>query len=69
MSKKDYDLKYQKENIKRIYFVLNKKTDADIIELLEDRNVNAYLKSIIRWYIKYRDRNGEELLFGIEEKK
>lgn len=54
MSKKDYDLKYQKANIKRVYLTLNKERDKDIIEFLEKQNnVNGTLKSLIR-----REMNG-----------
>ena len=49
MSKKDYDLKYQKENVKRIYLTLNKEHDKDIIEWLESvDNVNGTIKQVLR---------------------
>lgn len=45
--------KYQKANIKRVVLKLNKKTDADIIEYLDQqKNVNGKLKDIIREKIK-----------------
>lgn len=60
MSKKDYDLKYQKANIKRVYLTLNKERDKDIIEFLgKQNNVNGTLKSLIR-----REINGEMLPKG-----
>lgn len=60
MSKKDYDLKYQKANIKRVYLTLNKERDKDIIEFLgKQNNVNGTLKSLIR-----REINGEMLSKG-----
>lgn len=55
MSKKDYDIKYQKDHIKRIYLVLNKETDKDIIDYLaKQENVNGCLKSLIREQMKKR---------------
>ena len=60
MSKKDYDLKYQKANIKRVYLTFNKEHDKDIIEFLgKQNNVNGRLKSLIR-----REMNGEMLPKG-----
>lgn len=60
MSKKDYDLAYQKNNIKRVYLTLNKERDKDIIEFLgKQNNVNGTLKSLIR-----REMNGEMLPKG-----
>lgn len=45
--------KYQKANIKRVVLKLNKKTDADIIDYLDQqKNVNGKLKDIIREKIK-----------------
>lgn len=45
--------KYQKANIKRVVLKLNKKTDVDIIEYLDQqKNVNGKLKDIIREKIK-----------------
>lgn len=45
--------KYQKQNIKRVVLKLNKKTDSDIIEYLDQqKNVNGTLKNIIREKIK-----------------
>ena len=47
-SKKKYDMKYQKENIVRIAFALNKNTDAEVIEKLRSvENKNAYIKQLI----------------------
>lgn len=46
-------IKYEKNNIKRVVLKLNKKTDADIIEYLDQqKNVNGKLKDIIREKIK-----------------
>lgn len=46
-------IKYEKSNIKRVVLKLNKKTDADIIEYLDQqKNVNGKLKDIIREKIK-----------------
>lgn len=52
MSKKDYDMEYAKANVKRIVLALNKEKDKDIIELLENRNVNGFIKELLREYIK-----------------
>lgn len=49
MNKKDYDIQYAKENLKRIAFNLNKETDKDIILFLEKKKpVQTYLKWLIR---------------------
>lgn len=46
-------IKYEKSNIKRVVLKLNKKTDADIIDYLDQqKNVNRKLKDIIREKIK-----------------
>lgn len=52
MSKKDYDLNYQKENCKQIKLQLNKEKDKDIIQWLEDKNVNGTIKQLIREKMK-----------------
>lgn len=55
MSKKEYDLKYQKAKIKQIKFTLNKETDKDILEFLEKKKpIQTYLKWLIREEI-YKD--------------
>ena len=42
-------IKYNQNNVKQIKLNLNKKTDADIIELLERTdNVQGYIKQLIR---------------------
>lgn len=42
-------MKYNKENVKQIKLALNKKTDADIIEILDNcDNVQGYIKDLIR---------------------
>jgi len=54
MSKKDYDLKYQKANIKRVYLTLNKTHDKDIIEYLDSLdNVNKEIKEVLRMRAKH----------------
>lgn len=54
MSKKDYDLKYQKENIRRIYLTLNKEHDKDIIEYLDSLdNINREIKEVLRMRAKH----------------
>jgi hypothetical protein len=51
--KLQYDLKYQKEHLRQIKFVLNENTDKDIIAFLEHkRPLQTYLKSLIREAIK-----------------
>lgn len=46
-------VKYDKNNIKRVVLKLNKKTDSDIIDYLDQqKNVNGTLKNIIREKIK-----------------
>lgn len=53
MSKKEYDISYATENLKRISFNLNRNTDQDIISYLESKsNVQGFLKSLIRERIK-----------------
>lgn len=53
MSKKDYDMQYQKEHVKRVYFVLNKASDKDIVDFLAKQdNVNGFLKELVRDYMK-----------------
>ena len=52
-SVKKATIKYEKNNIKRVVLKLNKKTDADIIDYLDQqKNVNGKLKDIIREKIK-----------------
>lgn len=54
MSKKDYDLNYQKQNIKRVYLTLNKTHDKDIIEYLDSLdNVNKEIKEVLRMRAKH----------------
>ena len=54
MSKKDYDLNYQKQNIKRVYLTLNKTHDKDIIEYLDSLdNVNKEIKELLRMRAKH----------------
>lgn len=48
-NKKVYDHEWQKNNMRQVRFVLNVRTDADIIERLDmSGNVRGYLKSLIR---------------------
>lgn len=57
-NKRTYDLKYQKEHIRQIKFVLNENTDKDIIQSLErKRPLQTYLKSLIRADIKKEGSN------------
>ncbi len=42
-------MKYNEKNVKQIKLSLNKKTDADIIEILDQcDNVQGYIKDLIR---------------------
>lgn len=42
-------LKYNKTNVKQITLALNKKTDADIIQILDGKaNKQGYIKELIR---------------------
>ena len=53
-------MKYNKENVKQVKLSLNKKTDADIIDILDKcENVQGYIKNLIR-----KDVFGED--FGEE---
>ncbi|MBR2159980.1 MAG: hypothetical protein IJ938_01560 [Clostridia bacterium] len=48
-AKRRASAKYDKANTKGIYLKLNKNTDADIIEYLEEvENVQGYIKTLIR---------------------
>lgn len=48
-AKRRASAKYDKANTKGIYLKLNKNTDADIIEHLEEaENVQGYIKNLIR---------------------
>ena len=52
-TKLQYDLNYQKQNIRQVKFVLNERTDKDIISFLEAKKpLQTYLKSLIREQIK-----------------
>ena len=43
---------WQKKNLKRVVIKLNKRTDADIIQELEQKgNVQGYIKEAIRDYM------------------
>jgi hypothetical protein len=54
MSKKDYDIKYQKQNIRRINLALHKEKDKDIIEYLDSLdNVNGEIKEVLRMRAKH----------------
>lgn len=53
INKSKYNIKYEKENKKRIPFTLNKNTDSDIIDYLEIvPNKSQLLKELLREYIK-----------------
>ena len=42
-------MKYDKANVKQVKLSLNKKTDADVIAILESKdNVQGYIKNLIR---------------------
>lgn len=42
-------MKYDKVNVKQVKLSLNKKTDADVIAILDSKdNVQGYIKSLIR---------------------
>lgn len=42
-------MKYNKANVKQIKLSLNKKTDADVIAILDSKdNVQGYIKELIR---------------------
>ena len=48
-AKRRANAKYDKANTKGIYLKLNKNTDADIIERLDEiENVQGYIKTLIR---------------------
>ena len=49
MSKKEYDINYQKSNCKRISLLLHNEKDKDIIMFLSaQRNVNGLIKALLR---------------------
>lgn len=51
--KKKYDIDYAKTNCKRIYLLLNKETDKDILSYLESHKpVQSEIKRLIREQIK-----------------
>ena len=53
MNKKQYDIDYQKKNIRRINLSLHRENDKDIIKYLESQtNVQGTLKRMIRKYMK-----------------
>lgn len=42
-------MKYNEANVKQIKLALNRKTDADVIKILESKdNVQGYIKDLIR---------------------
>ena len=42
-------MKYNEANVKQIKLALNRKTDADIIKILESKdNIQGYIKELIR---------------------
>lgn len=54
MSKKDYDIKYAKEKIRRVVIALNKEKDKDIIEYLDSLdNINREIKEVLRMRAKH----------------
>ena len=51
--KKAYDIEYVRNNCRRIYVLLNRNMDKDILEFLESvPNKNGFIKELIRDYIK-----------------
>lgn len=53
MNKTQYDIDYQKKNIRRINLSLHRENDKDIIAYLESQtNVQGMLKRMIRKYMK-----------------
>ena len=53
MNKTQYDIDYQKRNIRRINLSLHRENDKDIIDYLESQtNVQGTLKRMIRKYMK-----------------
>ena len=51
--RKQYDIDYQKKNIRRINLSLHRENDKDIIAYLESQtNVQGTLKRMIRKYMK-----------------
>lgn len=53
MNKTQYDIDYQKKNIRRINLSLHRENDKDIIAYLESQtNVQGTLKRMIRRYMK-----------------
>lgn len=52
-ARKQYVESWQRENLRRVVIKLNKRTDADIIEHLNQQgNVQGYIKQIIREAMK-----------------
>jgi hypothetical protein len=47
-NKLNYIKKYNKDNSKKITFLLNKKSEADIIEWLNNKRKATYIKQLIR---------------------
>lgn len=55
-AKRRASAKYDKTHTKGIYLKLNKETDADIIEYLEEvENVQGYIKNLIKNDPEFRD--------------
>lgn len=56
--KKIYDANYDRENTTQVKFKLNKRTDADILDKLEEvPNKQAYFKALVRLDIAYQRNN------------
>lgn len=50
-------MKYNQQNVKQIKLNLNRKTDADIIQFLENEpNVQGLIKQLIREHMKTKGR-------------
>ena len=53
MRKADYDVRYMRDKCKGYKLLLSKQKDADIIQASEQQtNVNAFLKTAVRFYMK-----------------
>lgn len=54
-NKKEYDEKYQKQNIRQIKLNMNRKTEPEILEWLEKQdNIQGYIKKIIKEDMKMK---------------
>lgn len=66
MNKKQYDIDYQKKNIRRINLSLHRENDKDIIAYLESQtNVQGTLKRMIRKYMKEKKQQTVTAFFDV----